>query len=180
MPTYPNLRVLNYYPNPEEFCRWLRRFLDISSILDVGAGHGGVFDCGRWTQIYMDRREACDIFKVRDLPPEWAVKNGVDATKLLDHYDEKSFDMVQCTEVLEHIEDSRKALECLVKVARKFVFITSADETHHEGEPQERIQAINPAQAYIKQPSVSDLEELGFTVGVDNVRGRQLIAWKYL
>jgi len=154
--------------------------LDIKSILDVGAGHGGVFDCGFWTAAFLSRREACDIFKVRDVPPGWTVKNGVDATKLLDHYKEKSFDMVQCTEVLEHIEDSRKAIECLVKVARRFVFITSADETHHEGEPQERIQAINPAQAYIKQPSVSDLEELGFTVGVDNVRGRQLIAWKYL
>lgn len=178
MPTYPDLPVAEYYPAPERFFWNIHRKLDIHSILDVGAGHGGVFDCFYWThRDEMVKREACDIFKVRNLPPGWTVKNGVDVTRPLEHYEPASFDLVQCTEVLEHVHDTRKALENLVAVARKLVFVTSADETHHEGEPQARIQAINPAQAYIRQPSVADLRELGFQVYVDNERGRQLIAW---
>lgn len=180
MPTYPDLPVLQYYPMPEAFYAGLLGELDHEpdSVLDVGAGHGGVFAIDYWQRA--KKREACDIFHVRDTPQGWTIRDGVDVCELLAHYERNSFSVVQCTEVLEHVHNTRLALENLVAVASKFVFITSADETHHEGEPQARIQAINPAQAYVKQPSVSDLVELGFTVGVDNERGRQLIAWKYL
>ena len=179
MPTYPELQEVQYYPHPEQFFRKVHAGMEIRSILDVGAGHGGVFDCGYWTNHPgVHTRVACDIFKVRDIPFNWQVRNGVDALELTSHFERRSFDLVQCTEVLEHIADSRRALEQLCAVAKKLVFITSADETHHEGEPQARIQAINPAQAYVKQPAVADLLDLGFTVYKDNERGRQIIAWK--
>ncbi len=177
MPTYPDLPVIDYYPRPELFHNGLLDKITFDSVLDVGAGHGGVFNIDRWKSA--KRREACDIFHVRDTPDWWTVRDGVDVCELLAHYERGSFGVVQCTEVLEHVHNTRLALENLVAVAAKFVFITSADETHHEGEPQARIQAINPAQTYVKQPSVSDLRELGFTVVVDNERGRQLIAWLY-
>jgi hypothetical protein len=62
-------------------------------------------------------------------------------------------------------------------VARKMVFITSADEEHHRGEEQERIEKINPHQAYVKQPSVEDLRALGFEVRLEHLERRQIVAW---
>lgn len=180
MPIYSELKTFNYYPNPELKIRQLVHGLNVRSILDVGAGHGGVFDYSFWSQQSMERRAACDIHWIRDMGPGWETKVGVDACELTKHYAPKSFDMVQCFEVLEHIPDSRKALEELCKVARKFVVITSADESHHWGPEQEAIEKINKHQAYVKQPSVEDMEELGFEVRVEHLERKQLIAWKYI
>ena len=44
MPTYPHLKTLKYQPNPELSVRPLYAGLGITSLLDVGAGYGGVFD----------------------------------------------------------------------------------------------------------------------------------------
>lgn len=180
MPVYEDVNTFEYYYNPEEKMRKIYGDLDIKSILDVGAGHGGVFDFGYWTNKQMERREACDLNWIRDMGIGWETKIGVNVENLTDFYPEKSFDIVQCIETLEHVPNTRKALEELCKVAKKFVFITSADESHHWGPEQEAIEKINPYQKYILQPSIDDLKELGFEVYVEHLERKQIVAWKIM
>lgn len=178
MPIYTDVKPIKYYPGPEKVAREIFKGLELTSILDVGAGHGGVFDLERWDKDpKVIRKEACDLFWIRAMPESWVTRLEVDACELDKHYRPGSFDFVQCCEVLEHIKDNRKALEQLVKVAKKAVFITSADEMHHVGPEQEAIEKINAAQAYVGQPKVKDLEELGFEVRVTDDAMRQLVAW---
>lgn len=182
MPVYTDLPVVPFYfsPNAEGFIRTIHESLDIRSILDVGAGHGGVFDCGYWTERKMDRRAACDIFYVRPMEGGWEIFEGVDSMRLSEYFQHKSFDYIQCMETLEHVDDPRKALEEMCKVARKLVVITSADEEHHRGPAQEASEKWNKHLKFKRQPKVQDMVELGFEVGVDNYNHRQLIAWKKL
>ena len=180
MPVYDHVPTIEYYPNPELTIRAIHERMNIRSILDVGAGHGGVFYFGFWDAKEMELREACDIYWMRPMNARWAARVGVDVQELSKHYGDKSFDFVQCTEVLEHVPDPRKALQELCKVARKLVFITSADEMHHRGEEQASIEKFNKHQAYIKQPSIEELLDLGFEVRVEHIERRQIIAWKVL
>jgi len=177
MPTYPDLTPCDYYPNPELFFRRILAPLDVTSILDVGAGHGGVFDYGYWTAKSITRA-ACDLTWMRAMDPAWECRTGVDVQRLVEAYGAKSFDLVQCMEVLEHVPNPRLALEQLVAVARKAVIITSADETQHEGPEQEAIEKVNPGQRYLAQPRVEDLLDLGFEVRVERAHRRQLVAWR--
>lgn len=178
MPIYENVETLEFYPNPELSKRKLFGDIKFESILDVGAGHGGVFDLDFWEKNpNVTRKEACDIFWIRDLPPGWATKLNVDVLELNKHYKKNEFDYVQCCEVLEHVENSEKALKNLVKVAKKAVFITSADEMHHIGPEQEAIEKINVNQKYVKQPSIDILKKLGFEVRVEHFEKRQIVAW---
>lgn len=182
MPVYTDLPVLPFYSSPskEEFIRTLHAGIEIRSILDCGAGHGGVFDFGYWTERPMDRRAACDIFHVRPMEGEWEAHVGVDVMRLSGHFSPKSFDYIQCMETLEHVEDPKKALEEMCIVARKLVVITSADEEHHRGPAQEAIEKWNEHLKFKLQPKVEDMINLGFNVGVDNFSRRQLVAWKTL
>ena len=177
MPIYENVPPINWYPNPELNKRKLFDKIEFNSILDVGAGHGGVFDLDYWEQKNNIRKEACDIHWIRNMPSGWNLRVGIDVQELDKHYQENEFDYVQCCEVLEHVPDTKKALKQLVRVAKKAVFITSADEMHHKGEEQEAIEKINKYQAYILQPSVEDMLDLGFHVKVEHYEKRQLIAW---
>ena len=93
MPQYPDLPTCAYYPGPEQFWRRIHEPLGITSILDVGAGHGGVFDYGYWTEKNDVVREACDIYWIRPMAACWGLRVGVDATELTRHYPEKSFDL---------------------------------------------------------------------------------------
>ena len=178
MPVYTDVEPCQYYPKPEEFFRRIHKPLGIRSVLSVGAGHGGPLDVHYWATVPLEKKEACDIFWIRDLPPYWTSKVGVDVQELTKFYPEKSFDLVECCETLEHVPNTRKALEELCKVARKLVFITSADETQHVGPEQEAIEKVNKCQAYIAQPKVQDLKDLGFEVRIDHMAGRQIIAWR--
>ena len=62
-------------------------------------------------------------------------------------------------------------------MAKKAVFISSADEMHHVGPEQAAIEKINKHQAYVAQPKISDLKELGFDVYVTSDSMRQIVAW---
>jgi SAM-dependent methyltransferase len=165
------------------------RSYEIRSILDVGSGHGGVYDYDFWTCAPLRKRGTCDIHAVREMSSKWKTKAGVDVQRLTDFYKPDSFDLVQCMETLEHVPDSRAALEQLCAVARRMVLITSDDELHHgydeqgrfhEESEQARYQRENPYQRYIRQPSVGDLRELGFEVSVEAEGRRQLIAWRVM
>ena len=193
MPIYDDLETISLYPRPELALRGLIaravRWYEIESILDVGSGHGGVFDYDFWTRAPLHRRASCDIHRVREMSPEWATKAGVDVQCLTDFYEPDSFDLVQCMEVLEHVPDTRAALEQLCTVARRLVLITSADEASHATDEhgnvdpnsvQAQFERVNPHQRYIRQPRVSDLQELGFEVLVEAAGRRQLVAWRAL
>lgn len=177
MPVYDNVPTMAYYPNPEKKMEALFKGHTFASVLDVGAGHGGVFHSDFWNKPEIVRKEACDIFWIRDLPAGWASQVGVDVCELDKHYGPDEFDFVICCEVLEHVPNSKKALEQLVRVARKALFITSADEMHHLGPEQAAIEKVNKHQAYVKQPSVDDMLALGFNVRVEETERRQLVAW---
>jgi len=178
MPVYMNVKPITYYPDKELVARKLFEGIEFTSILDVGAGHGGVFDLDRWERDpKVTRKEACDLFWIRTMPEGWITRLEVDACELDKHYQPNSFDFVQCCEVLEHIPDNKRALEQLVKVAKKAVFITSADEMHHIGPEQEAIEKFNKHQAYVGQPKIKDLEDLGFEVRVTDDAMRQIVAW---
>jgi SAM-dependent methyltransferase len=193
MPQYLDLATIVMHPRPEEVIRGIIRrtvgLHNIRSILDVGSGHGGVFDYDFWTRWPVARRATCDIHSVREMDPAWEIRLGVDVQRLSDFFEPRSFDVVQCMEVLEHVPTPRAALEQLCTVARKLVVITSADELHHgydeqghfhEDSEQARIERDNPYQKYVGQPRVADLRELGFDVRVEWTARRQLIAWRVL
>lgn len=177
---HKNLEPVSYYPGPELFWRKIHEPMGITSVLDVGAGHGGVFDYAYWTEKKDVIKEACDIFWIRPMDSCWTTRVGVDVTRLSRHYPEKSFDLVQCFETLEHVKQSSEALMELCKVARKLVILTSADEMHHVGPEQERIEKTNRHQAYVDQPSVAVMAKMGFKVMVESRERRQIIAWKVI
>jgi len=179
------------HPSPETTVRGMIDVLvgldQIDSILDVGSGHGGVFDHGFWTQAHLSHRGTCDIHAVREM------KRGLGYTRrrrrpaahrLL--AGRIASDLVQCMEVLEHVPDSRTALEQLCAVARRLVIITSDDELVHgynahgdfdDTSVQAQMERINPYQRYVAQPRVSDLHELGFAVFVERM-GRRPDWWR--
>lgn len=180
MPIYENIPTVDM-TFPEQVIYNIWAHLPIQSVLDVGAGHGGPLA----NDIILQNpnilhRMACDIHWIRDLDPRWQSKVGVDVHELDKHFAPRSWDLVGCYECLEHVTDPRLALEQLIKVANQCVIFTSADEEHHQGPEQEAIEKVNPHQAYIKQPSLSDLYDLGFTVFVDAGTRRQLIGYKYV
>lgn len=103
--------------------------LNPQSILDVGCGEG--FTLFRLEKEKIGEKlegidavgEAIDIGK--KLHPNLTLKTG-DVYNL--RYEDDSFDVVLCTEVLEHLEFPRKALKELIRVSQKYVLITVPNE----------------------------------------------------
>ena len=99
------------------------------SILDVGAGEGFTLEMFRKNNIgkklegieYMD--EAIEFGK--KLHPQVKIKKG-DIYNL--PYKDNSFDVIICTEVMEHIEDPAKALEELKRVTKYYIILSVPNE----------------------------------------------------
>ncbi|SRR6266568_1396647 len=99
------------------------------SILDVGAGEGFILEMFRKNKIakklegieYMD--DALTLAK--KLHPQVMIKKG-DIYKL--PYNSNSFDLIICTEVLEHLEYPKKALAELKRVAKKYLILSVPNE----------------------------------------------------
>ncbi|SRR5258708_4100461 len=99
------------------------------SILDVGAGEGFTLEALRQRKIakklegieYMD--EALTLAK--KLHPEVHIKKG-NIYEL--PYKANLFDIIICTEVLEHLEEPDKALDELKRVTKKYIIISVPDE----------------------------------------------------
>ncbi len=99
------------------------------SILDVGAGEGFTLEKLRKASVgntlegieYMD--EAIELGKKTN--PHVKIQKG-DIYKL--PYKANTFDVVLCTEVLEHLEEPEKALQELKRVSSKYVVLSVPNE----------------------------------------------------
>lgn len=99
------------------------------SILDVGAGEGFILEMFRKNHIgkklegieYMDEALAF----AKKLHPHVKIKKG-NIYEL--PYKDNSFDIIICTEVLEHLEEPAKALEELKRVTKHYVILSVPNE----------------------------------------------------
>jgi 2-polyprenyl-3-methyl-5-hydroxy-6-metoxy-1,4-benzoquinol methylase len=99
------------------------------SILDVGAGEGFTLEALRKQKLakklegieYMD--DAITLGK--KMHPQVTIKKG-NIYEL--PYKPNSFDVVICTEVLEHLDEPNKALEELKRVTKKYIILSVPNE----------------------------------------------------
>lgn len=151
--------------SPESYLEDLVRGLRVESVLDVGTGHSGVFDYWFWESKPLRRKACLDIALIReDIDPSWE-RHYADARSL--PFPDDSFDVVQCTEMIEHVppEDHRRVLRELKRVARKLVFLTSSGLSQHRPSPEEdALEKINPFAKYQGIVSRDLLEEEGFEI----------------
>ncbi len=105
------------------------RPLSVRSILDVGCGEG--FTLNRLQQENIgEKLEGVDFLKTaiqlgEKQYPQLTLKEG----SIYDlQYKNNSFDLVFCTEVLEHLEDPQKALKELVRVSKKYLLLSVPNE----------------------------------------------------
>ncbi|MBI2420885.1 MAG: class I SAM-dependent methyltransferase [Candidatus Levybacteria bacterium] len=105
------------------------KFSQVDSVLDVGCGEGFTMKRLKKAKIgktiegleYLDK--AIEIGK--KLHPDLKITQG-DIYKL--PYKANSFDLVICTEVLEHLEYPKKALRELVRISKKYVLLSVPNE----------------------------------------------------
>lgn len=103
--------------------------LDIESVLDVGCGEG--FTLNRLQQEKIGKKlEGVDAVKEslavgKKLHPQLSLKEG-DIYNL--RYSANSFDIVLCTEVLEHLQDPGKGLQELLRVSKRYALVTVPNE----------------------------------------------------
>lgn len=101
----------------------------VDSILDVGCGEGFTLhrlkERGIGTHLegieYL--QDAIDLGK--QVYPEIKITQG-DIYKL--PYKDNSFDLILCTEVLEHLENPDKALKELIRVTKKYLVVSVPNE----------------------------------------------------
>ncbi len=105
------------------------RPLNIDTVLDVGCGEG--FTLARLKKEKIGKSyegieyDDTAIELGKKLYPTLEIKKG-DIYKL--PYKDNSFDLVVCTEVLEHLENPKKAYKELLRVSRKYVLLSVPNE----------------------------------------------------
>ena len=148
------------------------------SVLDVGTGHSGVFDFWEWESKSLDLKACSDIHQIRkDIPDTW-LKVIADGCNL--PFNDNTFDVVQCTETLEHVPPDKREtfLRELQRVSRDLIYITTSGLAAHVGEEQKRAEQINPFQKFQGFPPSDLLKSHGFHVlfeepdPLDNYRAR--------
>src|SRR5262245_50534513 len=99
------------------------------SVLDVGAGEGFMLELLRYKNVgkklegieYMD-----DAIKLgKKMHPDVTIKKG-DIYNL--PYKDNTFDLIMCTEVLEHLDDPTRALAELKRVTKKYLILSVPNE----------------------------------------------------
>lgn len=101
----------------------------VDSILDVGCGEGFTLNrlkekgIGKNLEGVEYLQTAIDLGK--KMYPDIKIKKGT----IYDlPYKDNSFDLVLCTEVLEHLDEPEKALKELVRVSKKYLVISVPNE----------------------------------------------------
>jgi len=149
---------------PENWLIGLVGNLHVESVLDVGTGHSGVFAYHYWQSRPLKRKACLDIALIReDIDPSWE-RHYADARNL--PFPDQSFDVVQCTEMLEHVPrgDHRRVLRELKRVTRKLVFLTASGRGQHRGGEQRELERRNPYARFRAFPSVDLLREEDFVI----------------
>jgi 2-polyprenyl-3-methyl-5-hydroxy-6-metoxy-1,4-benzoquinol methylase len=107
----------------------LAKPLNPESILDAGCGEGFTLNklaengIGKRIEGIEYSRDAISFGK--NLFPELVIKEG-SVYEL--PYKKSSFDLVTCTEVLEHLEEPAKALQEMLRVSKKYLIISVPNE----------------------------------------------------
>lgn len=105
------------------------KLLNINTVLDVGCGEG--FTLARLKAAKIGKthegieKDETSIELGKKLYPTLSIQEG-DIYKL--PYKNNSFDLVVCTEVLEHLENPKKAYKELLRVSRKYVLLSVPNE----------------------------------------------------
>jgi len=103
--------------------------LSPNAILDAGCGEG--FTMNKLIQLKIGKKvEGVEyseesIFFGKKLFPKLSIKQG-SVYEL--PYKDNSFDLVLCTEVLEHLEEPSKALREILRVSKEYLLITVPNE----------------------------------------------------
>jgi len=168
------LRIMTEITWPDEFLPLLMRPrfvpIDVRSILDVGCGRGII---GALLRIYRDPERVIGIDSFRpsiDFVRKLGVYDEVieqDITKAPIPFDDKSFDLVLCLEVIEHLEkkEGLKLLDELTRVGKRVIISTPG--VYY----QQQMYDGNPYQVHQSQYSVRELEKRGFEVyGVGSLK----------
>lgn len=117
--------------------------LNIDSVLDVGCGEG--FTLHRLIKEKIGKEfegveaDEAAIKLGKKLYPRLEIKKG-DIYKL--PYKSNAFDLVVCTEVLEHLENPKKAYRELIRVSKKYILISVPNEPFFTWQRIARLQNI--------------------------------------
>lgn len=103
--------------------------LGVNSILDAGAGEGFTLEFLRTKEIGKTY-EGIDFLKTAvDIGSKIHPKVKLKQASVYElPYKDKSFDLVLCTEVLEHLEEPKKALKELFRVSGRYVLLSVPNE----------------------------------------------------
>ncbi len=117
--------INNYFNNFLELISDLK----IETVLDAGCGEGFTLNKLKQNGIgqkYEGIDYSEDAIKLgRKIYPNLDIKKG-DIYNLL--YKENSFDLIICTEVLEHLDDPQKALSDILRVSSRYILLTVPNE----------------------------------------------------
>ena len=152
------------------------RPLHIDSVLDVGCGEGFTLDRLQKEKIGKTfegiEYDETAVALARKMVPKITIKQG-DIYKL--PYKSNSFDLVLCTEVLEHLEEPKKAYKELLRVSRKYVLISVPNEPFFTIQRIGRLQNVRHLGAHPEH--IQHWTFTSFTKFV-KVRGVKLVARK--
>lgn len=103
--------------------------LSVKSVLDVGCGEGFTLATLK-KEKFLQKLEGVDSVKEsismgKKLHPDIMMKLG-DIYDL--EYKDNSFDILLCTEVLEHLQNPHAALKELLRVSKRYVLVTVPNE----------------------------------------------------
>ncbi len=103
--------------------------LDVNSILDAGAGEGFTLEMLRKEKIGKTYEGIDFLKKAVEIGKKVHPKIKLNQASIYElPYKDNSFDLVLSTEVLEHLEDPKKALKQIFRVSKKYVLLSVPNE----------------------------------------------------